>query len=100
MQNAGISFGWFPNISWIFILVVIVFLIVYAVKMRELFTRIGIFFIVVGGIGNLVSRVRYGAVVDNLNFLGIFYNNIWDWIIGIGVVICLVQYIYGNTRRI
>jgi lipoprotein signal peptidase len=75
-------------------------LIIYAVKMRELWRRVGVGLIIVGGIGNLVSRLQYGGVLDNLSFFGLFYNNIWDWIIAVGVLVYLIQYAYGNSRNI
>ena len=71
MMNPGISFGLLPNLPiWLFVLVLVV-LVFYAVKMRELGGRVGVGLIVLGGAGNLVSRAMYGAVVDNLNF-GLF----------------------------
>lgn len=59
--------------------------------MRELIGRVGILMIVIGGTGNLISRVKYGGVVDNLSFFGIFYNNVWDYLIFIGIVIYILQ---------
>ena len=91
MLNQGVSFGLLPGLSpWILGLVLFG-LIIYAVKMRELWGKIGIGLIIIGGIGNLVSRMMYGGVLDYWNFLGIFYNNVWDWIIGVGVVVYLFQ---------
>lgn len=99
MLNQGVSFGLLPGFSpWILGLV-LVGLIIYAVKVRELWGRIGIGLIIVGGLGNLVSRIVHGGVLDYWNFLAIFYNNVWDWLIAVGVLVCLVQYIYGNTNN-
>jgi lipoprotein signal peptidase len=91
MINTGVSFGLLPGLSWIILLGVLVGLTIYAVKMRELWGRIGIGMIIVGGAGNLTQRLIYGGVVDNLNFFGLFYNNVWDYVIVVGVGICLVQ---------
>ncbi len=91
MLNKGVSFGLLPSLPiWLFV-IILVCLIIYAVKMRELVGRIGLGMIVVGGTGNLISRVVYGGVVDNLSFFGIFYNNIWDYLIFIGIVIYILQ---------
>ena len=74
MLNKGVSFGLLPSLPiWLFV-VILVCLIIYAVKMRELVGRIGLGMIIVGGIGNLISRIVYGGVVDNLSFFGIFYG--------------------------
>lgn len=87
MLNKGISFGFLPGISNILIGVVIVSLIVYAVKVRELIVKLALGLMITGGIGNLYLRVMYGGVVDNLNFFGLFYNNVFDYLIGGGAVV-------------
>ena len=91
MLNKGVSFGLLPGLSnWILGLV-IVGLMVYAVKMRELWGRVGVGLVVIGGVGNLIERIVYGAVIDNWNFFGLFYNNIWDYLIVAGVTVYLVR---------
>lgn len=97
MLNRGISFGVWPGIPVWVIVLVLLGLLVYVVvpagagKMRELWGRVGLGLIILGGAGNLVSRLMYGGVIDNLNFFGLFYNNIWDWMIGVGVGIYLFK---------
>ena len=98
MLNKGVSFGLLPGLSnWILGLV-IVGLMVYAVKMRELWGRVGVGLVVIGGVGNLIERIVYGAVIDNWNFFGLFYNNIWDYLIVAGVTVYLVRVLRrGNS---
>ncbi len=87
MLNKGISFGFLPGISNILIGAVIVVLIFYALKVRELIVKIGLGLMITGGMGNLYLRVMYGGVVDNLNFFGLFYNNVFDYLIVGGAVV-------------
>jgi lipoprotein signal peptidase len=87
MINQGITFGLIPGISPWIIFIVLVALSIYALKMRELWGRLGLFLIILGGGGNLISRLRYGGVRDNLVLLGLIHNNGWDYLIVIGVVI-------------
>jgi len=87
MINSGVAFGLYPGIPWWVIALVLLGLIIYAVKMRELWGRVGVGLIIVGGAGNLVSRWVNGGVVDNWNFLGLFYNNVWDYLIVAGLVV-------------
>lgn len=96
MLNPGISFGLLPGLSPWIVGLLLVGMIVYAVNVRELWGRIGLGLIILGGAGNLGSRLMYGGVVDNLNFFGLFYNNVWDWMIACGVII----YLTDNFRRI
>lgn len=91
MLNFGSTFGVFPGLPiWVFA-IVLTYLFIVAVKMRELWGRIGLIMIIVGGVGNLANRVVYGAVIDNWNFFGIFYNNIWDYLIVAGVVVYAIH---------
>lgn len=99
MLNNGISFGLFGNIPVWIVVVVWICLLVYAVKMRELWERIGVGMVLIGGVGNLVSRVWYGGVVDNWNFLGLFYNNLWDYLITSGVIVYIVSH-FWTTRTL
>lgn len=91
MINSGVAFGWFSGISSYCIGLVLVGLMVYAVKMRELWGRVGVGLIIAGGAMNLYSRLRYGGVLDTWSFLGLLYNNLADYLIVLGVLV------YGYT---
>lgn len=100
--NEGISFGLFRGISAWIIGFLLVWLIVLAVKTRELTARIGLSLMIVGGAMNLHSRVVYGGVRDYWNFLGLFSNNLADWIISIGLIIYAVsswKHIFGRRPK-
>lgn len=71
--------------------VVIVGVIAIAVKTRELWGRVGLGLIVLGGVSNLWSRFWYGGVVDNWVLGGMLYNNLADYLIVFGA------FIYGYT---
>ena len=91
MLNKGISFGFLPGISNVLIALVLILLIVYAVKVRELIVKLALGLMITGGMGNLYQRVMYGGVVDNLNFFGLFYNNVFDYLIVGGVVLIAIH---------
>ncbi len=91
MLNQGVSFGLFQGIPvWVIGLIWIA-LFFYAVKMRELWGRVGVGLILMGGAGNIISRIVYGGVVDNLNLFGFLHNNVWDYLIFIGVLVYIIQ---------
>jgi signal peptidase II len=94
MLNQGISFGLLQGIPVWVVGLVWICLFIYAVKMRELWGRVGVGLMLLGGAGNMVSRVWYGGVVDNLNFFGLFYNNVWDYLIFIGVGVYIWQNVF------
>jgi lipoprotein signal peptidase len=94
IRNYGISFG----ISGIFFVVLsVVFVVLF------LFLAInkggGYWLIFIGGFLNLIERMMFGYVRDYWNFLGMgLYNNINDWIIGIGVLICLIDLLWKKSK--
>ena len=91
MINTGVSFGFLSGVSVWVVGLVWICLFVYAGKMRELWERVGVIFILVGGAGNIISRVVYGGVLDNLSFFGILHNNVWDYLIFAGLVVYAIQ---------
>ncbi len=97
MLNEGISGGFWPGFPVWGVGIVWLGLMLYAAKMRELWERIGVVMILIGGGMNLFDRIRYGGVVDNLNFANLLYNNIWDYLIVGGLLI--YGYSYFVRRR-
>lgn len=96
--NSGISFGLLDqigadNISIFVILKIIITLIFFgwALIARDRFERIGLAMIVGGGLGNILDRVRFGAVIDFLDFTAFGWHypafNLADSFITIGVVL-------------
>jgi len=98
MLNQGVSFGLFYGIPVWLIGLIWISLLIYALKMRELWERIGVGIILAGGFGNIISRLVHGAVVDNFNFFGLLYNNVWDYIIFFGVLIYGYTYYFRRQR--
>ena len=79
--NAGVSFGLFNRTgvnSLIFSLfagLIIVFLLVWLARVRATFLALAIGLIIGGAIGNVVDRLRFGAVIDFLYF----HAGSWYW---------------------
>ena len=100
--NQGVSFGLFQAehdlVRWIlvaFSLIVAVLLVAWARTADRLTMGIGLGLVIGGAIGNAIDRIRFGAVVDFLDFqrLGFFpwVFNIADAAITIGVVFLLLD---------
>ncbi|HPT66280.1 MAG TPA: signal peptidase II [Candidatus Woesebacteria bacterium] len=94
VKNYGISFGinglFFIVLSIIFIL----FFLYLSIKKGG-----GYWLIFIGGLANLIERIILGYVRDYWNFLGLgLYNNINDWIIGIGVLFCLKDLLWKKSK--
>ena len=102
--NRGVSFSMFSAYSdvgvWGLIGLTggISALIIYFIqKEREVLTRMGLALVLGGAIGNLLDRLRFGAVVDFLDFYWGQYHwpafNVADSAICIGAVLILYQYV-------
>jgi signal peptidase II len=108
--NRGISFSAFnfmmPMILSIITALIIVWLIYYLFKRALVYERLPIAFIVGGALGNLVDRVRFGAVVDFIQwhigglwtFPAIF--NVGDMFITFGVCLYLVNMFISRKKCI
>lgn len=97
MVNEGVAFGLWQGIPVGVVGIVWLVLFYVALKMRELWERIGAILILIGGGMNIYDRLRYGGVVDSLNFANVLYNNIWDYLIVAGLLI--YGYSYFVRRR-
>jgi signal peptidase II len=100
--NRGVSFGLFRAdadlVRWLlsaFSIIVAVVLAVWARKTERPFMAIGLGLVIGGAIGNVIDRIRFGAVADFLDFqrLGFFpwVFNVADSAITIGVVFLLLD---------
>ncbi len=100
--NRGVSFGLFRAdadlVRWLlsaFSIIVAVVLAVWARKADRPFMAVGLGLVIGGALGNVIDRIRFGAVADFLDFqrLGFFpwVFNVADSAITIGVVFLLLD---------
>lgn len=94
--NRGVSFSMFGGEGdikrWVltaFALIVTAFLMYYVSKVKDRLSALAFAFIIGGSLGNVIDRIRFGAVVDFLDFSGIKFNyvfNVADSCITAGVI--------------
>jgi len=80
--NTGINFGLFSesyfSMRWILVAIslgICLFLLFWSRKLKGNFTPILIGLIIGGAVGNVIDRVRFGAVIDFLNMSCCGINN-------------------------
>lgn len=103
MINQGVSFGlavpvWLTYLG----LGAVVWLLVWDhIRLKRTWQGAGLWLILAGGVMNMVSRVKYGGVVDNWSLLWLS-NNLADYLISIGLIIYIVLIVADNrkTRKI
>ena len=100
--NRGVSFGLFRAdadlIRWMlaaFSIIVAVVLAVWVRRAERPFMAVGLGLVIGGALGNVIDRIRFGAVADFLDFqrLGFFpwVFNVADSAITVGVVFLLLD---------
>ena len=100
--NKGVSFSflssdspYMPLILSAFALIVCIFIVMWMRQEKDRLTRIGFALVLGGAVGNVIDRIRLGAVVDFLDFYIGNYHwptfNVADCAICIGVFLILVR---------
>lgn len=98
-HNTGIAFG-LPLVSWFFwaLIPVLIGGLGYAAykKYRQgrFFELVALGGIIVGALGNIVDRLRYGAVIDFLHITYWHVFNLADVYITVGVVGLIISMLY------
>lgn len=103
--NTGGGFGILPNQTLLFILIslITIIFIIYTLLSRKLKGKIFVYsisMILAGALGNLVDRLRLGAVIDFIDFKVWPVFNIADSSITIGVIILAWQLLKNSKFKI
>lgn len=100
--NKGVTFGllndfgpWMPYILSGVAVVILLLLLNWLRKVKTLYAALGLGFVMGGAIGNVIDRVRFGAVVDFIDFHYAGYHwytfNVADSAIVLGVGLLLLE---------
>jgi signal peptidase II len=108
-SNTGVSYGLFRDgtsvTRWLlsaFSAGVAVALIFWVRNVTKPLTAVGVGLIIGGAIGNLIDRVRLGAVVDFLDFSGLHFPwifNAADSAITVGVIVFLIELVLTPDKK-
>ena len=103
VRNEGAAFGMLSEHRWVFMtlsslmLVALTILLIIWDKPKPTF-YVGTSMAIGGGIGNMIDRIAYGAVVDFIDFCA--FPEIWHWIFNgadsfvcVGAAILIIYYI-------
>jgi signal peptidase II len=107
--NRGISFGFFNNDSplnsWVLPLVtvlIVCFLAVWLARARFVVVGTALGLIIGGALGNLIDRIRYGAVADFLDFHAFEYHwpafNVADAAITVGAAVLVWDSLFAGEK--
>ncbi|MEC9022562.1 MAG: signal peptidase II [Pseudomonadota bacterium] len=110
VMNTGVSFGIFGGgdwwVRWVLVIcasVLTVGLFFWMVKTKERPLSFGLALIIGGAVGNLIDRIRFGAVVDFLDFHYQGWHwpafNVADSAITLGVAIILIDSLCSKKSK-
>ena len=103
LENRGAAFGILQNQQWLFILLFFLFVtavIIFYCRMpldkKYLPVQIISLFLIAGGVGNLIDRIRLGYVIDFFYFSLINFPifNVADIYVTVGMVILFILLIF------
>lgn len=108
--NRGISFGMFGGLGdwgpWVLVALAVVISIVLArwmMKAENQLTLVSLGLIIGGAVGNVIDRVRFGAVVDFLDVHVLGYHwpafNVADSAITVGAAILILESLFSGPEK-
>ena len=108
--NRGVSFGLFSDDApWLqpafalFAVVIAVFLALWLRRATNWFLALSLGLVIGGAIGNAIDRLRFGAVIDFLDFHAAGYHwpafNIADSAITVGVIFIVLEGLFAGKRQ-
>ena len=105
--NKGVSFSMLSNAGPVLLTALAVLIslsvVYFMFKEKDSFSRTALALILGGAVGNIIDRIRYGAVVDFLDFHAFGYHwpafNVADSAICIGVMLLLYQMIFIKKEK-
>ncbi|GAB4523427.1 MAG: signal peptidase II [Parvularculaceae bacterium] len=105
--NEGVSFGFLAgsgarHVLIVFSIVVAILLSLWLAEARRRMFAFGLGAVIGGALGNVIDRVRYGAVADFLDFSGLYFPwvfNVADSAITVGAGLILLDSVIGSRER-
>lgn len=104
--NSGVSFGLFQGQApWVMIAAtaaIIIGFLIWMWRTRDRLLGVALALVIGGAVGNLVDRLRHGAVTDFIDMHVAGYHwpvfNIADSAITIGAVLLLIDSLFGGKK--
>lgn len=86
VENDGAAFGMLDDHRWVFMVLSVIGILAlcfYLVKFTppSKLANLAITFVIGGGVGNMIDRVRFGFVVDFIDFYP--FPNVWKWVFNV-----------------
>lgn len=105
--NKGVSFGLLKNDQPLFLIIATLALSagfsLWLTRARHIIPAIALAMVIGGALGNVIDRVRFGAVADFLDFYAYGYHypafNLADSCITLGIALLLIDGLFFEPKR-
>lgn len=105
--NQGVSFGMFQSDNpWPLVIIALIISIAFGIwlyKSKSWVEALSLSFIVGGALGNVIDRIRYGAVADFLDFYTGDWHypafNLADSLISVGIVVLIIHSVFWGDKK-
>ena len=101
VENRGAAFGMLADHRWVFMIlstaaIAVMLVWLFLEKPKSWWIRVSAAFVIAGGIGNMIDRVRLGYVVDFIDcrFIDFYVFNVADSFVCIGCGMFLAAAVY------
>ena len=86
VENDGAAFGMLDDHRWIFMVLSVLGILALCFYLWKFtppsrLANVAITFVIGGGIGNMIDRVRLGFVIDFIDFYA--FPNVWKWVFNV-----------------
>ncbi len=106
VENRGAAFGMLANHRWIFMILSTVAILallawLFIERPKSWWFRVAIAFIIAGGIGNMIDRIRLGYVVDFIDcrFIDFYVFNVADSCVCVGCAMFIIGVLYMEIKE-
>jgi signal peptidase II len=105
--NKGVSFGLMQGDTPVFLIIatgaISLIFVLWLMRVRHWLPMLSLAFVVGGALGNIIDRLRFGAVADFLDFHAFGYHfpafNLADSCITVGIALLVLDGLFFEPRR-
>ncbi len=108
LENRGSAFGMLQNqkvfilfVGFVFLAMILLFLLKLPQQKKYCVVHILLSFIIAGGVGNMIDRIRFDYVVDFISFVLIDYPifNVADCYIVCGTIVLFILFLFVYKEK-
>jgi len=105
-QNKGAAFSILQGQRWFFVVITVIIVgvllwMLYKNQLCNLWGRLSVIFIIGGAVGNFIDRLRFGYVIDMMDFRLINFAifNVADMFLTVGGIMLIIYILFMDGKK-